>query len=267
MSRVASQKPGTERPRIAALRATKSAGVSWRAADSTPTGRAMTSANVSAKAASVSVTGSRWPISSSTGRRVQSDSPRSPRATWPSQSTYCTYSGRSRPSLARSSARSRAYAFSESMSWTASPGISRGSVKTISEAISSDGIATSSRFATYRFRNARLAVEPGRRQAAAVVVAHVRSVVLERAFPDGDVHAGRHLHVVLLLGQVALDVVDQLAAPGDVERAPLADEHVGHHRVVDVALVLELFRVVLAEQEVVRLQEPRLGPEAPSGRS
>src|SRR5437879_2998766 len=261
ISSVASQKFGTESPRMAVLRAKKSASESWRVAEITPTGSAMARAKVSAKPASVSVTGSRWPISSSTGRRVHSDSPRSPRATWPSQSTYCTYSGRSRPSLARSSAMSRAYAFSESMSWTASPGMSRGSVKTISEAISSDGIATSTRFATYRFSNARLAVEPGRQQAAAVVVAHVRSVVLERAFPDGDVHAGRHLHVVLLLGQVALDVVDQLAPLGNVEGAPLAHEHVGDDRIVDVALVLQLVGVVLADQEVVGLQEAGLRAE------
>ena len=37
------------------------------------------------------------------------------------------------------------YAFSSTMSWTASPGRSRGSVNTITEAITSDGIATSRR--------------------------------------------------------------------------------------------------------------------------
>src|SRR5207249_5420354 len=239
--------------------------VSWRAAEITPTGIAISRATVRPSTASSKVTGSRWPISSSTGRFVHSDSPRSPRATLLSHSTYCTGSGRLRPSFSRSSSRSLAYAFSASISTTTSPGISRGSVKTISDAISSEGIAMSRRFARYRLsttgRRDSSPVEPRRHEPAAVVVAHVRPVVLERALPDRDVDAGRHLHVVLLLGQVALDVVDDLAALGDVGRAPLADQHVGHHRVVDVALVLELFRVVLAEQEVVRLQEPRLGPE------
>src|SRR4030095_1723788 len=101
-------------------------------------------------------------------------------------------------------------------------------------------------------------VEPGGLEPTAVVVAHVRAVVLERALPDGDVYGRRHLHVVLLQGEVALDVVDDFAALYGTERAPLPDEHVGHHRVVDVALVLQLLWVVLAEQEVVRLEESRL---------
>src|SRR5918996_983774 len=50
---------------------------------------------------------------------------------------------------------SLAYAFSASMSWTASPGIRRGSVKTISDAMSSDGIAMSSRLTTYRLSTDR----------------------------------------------------------------------------------------------------------------
>src|SRR6185295_3366795 len=103
---------------------------------------------------------------------------------------------------------SLAYAFSASMSWTASPGMRRGSVNTMSEAISNDGIAISNRLTTYRLstRPPRawprydLAIEPGRQQAPAVVVSEVGSVVLQGAFPDGDVHAGRRRDVVLLLG-------------------------------------------------------------------
>ena len=76
--------------------------------------------------------------------------------------------------MARSSSRSFAYAFSSSIIATTSPGISRGRVKTISDAISSDGIATTNRFARYRLSiGAVLPFEPGRHQAAAVVVAEL----------------------------------------------------------------------------------------------
>src|SRR5881397_2190391 len=149
------------------------------------------------------------------------------------------------------------------MSCTASPGISRGSVKTIALAMSSEGTATSNLRARYRLSTPAWsprasAIQPGGHEAAAVVVAEARRVVLEGAFPYADVDAGRHLHVVLLLGQMALDVEDDLAPLGHVGGAPLAHQHVGHHRVVDVALVLELAGIVLTEEEVVGLEEPRL---------
>src|SRR5512145_2541349 len=144
--------------------------------------------------------------------------------------------GRLRPSFSRSSSMSLAYAFSSSMSWTTSPGMSRGSVKTIIVAISSDGTATSSRVAKYRLstsgppeRASRLArtrremgglgghfgaphlpIQPGGHQPPAVVVAQIGAVVLQRVVPHRDVHARRRLNVVLLLGQVALDVEDHL---------------------------------------------------------
>src|SRR5688572_22283714 len=102
---------------------------------------------------------------------------------------------------------SLAYDVSASMSWTASPGIRRGSVNTINDAISSDGIAMSSRLARYRLSTPVSAVQPGRQQPRAVVVAEVGAVVLERALPDRDVDSRRHLHVVLLLGEVPLDIV------------------------------------------------------------
>src|SRR5207247_3493062 len=224
-----------------------------------PMGRAIITAKTTLEAPSSSVTGSRRASSSRPGRRVHSDSPRSPRTMWPSHSTYWTWSGRSRPSLARSSARSRAYAFSSSIRLTTSPGMSRGSVKTISDAISSDGIATSRRLARYR-RSTVSAVEPGRDQPPTVVEAEVRAVIFQRAVPDRGVRRGAERHVVLLVSQVALDVVDHLAALGDVERAPLPEEEIGEDRVVDVALVLGLAGVVLAIEKVVGIEEGRLRP-------
>src|SRR6266496_1351327 len=111
------------------------------------------------------------------------------------------------------------------MSWTASPGSSLGRVKTMSEAITSEGIATTRRLRRYRLSTGS-AVEPGREQAAAPVVAKIGYVVLERAVPDPDVDAGRRIDVVLLPGRVALDLVEHLAPLGHVRGAPLTDEQV-----------------------------------------
>src|SRR5262245_36500669 len=55
--------------------------------------------------------------------------------------------------------------------------------------------------------------------------------------------------------------MDDLAPLRHVEDPPLADEHVGDDRVVDVALVLRLARVVHAVEEVVGIQEWGLRPE------
>src|SRR5881409_3501622 len=104
------------------------------------------------------------------------------------------------------------------MRLTTSPGMSRGSVKTINDAMSSDGTATSRRVARYR-RSTASAVEPGRDQSPAVVEAEVRAVVLERGVPHRRVRRRAELHVVLLVGQVALEVVDDLAALDVVVRA------------------------------------------------
>jgi hypothetical protein len=56
---------------------------------------------------------------------------------------------------------------------------------------------------------------------------------------------------------VALELVDQLAALGRVEGAALADEQVGHDRVVDVALLLRLAGRVLAAELAVGVEEAR----------
>src|SRR5205823_9580357 len=139
------------------------------------------------------------------------------------------------PSFVRSSSRSLAYAFSSSIIATTSPGISRGSVKTMSDAISSDGIATTSRFARYllsidspapapaagrtsrppggvgglggaRSPPCQSSTQPRRHQPAAVVVADVGPIVLQRTVPHADIDARRHGDVVLLLREVPLDL-------------------------------------------------------------
>src|SRR5262245_66400247 len=98
------------------------------------------------------------------------------------------------------------------------------------------------------------AVEPRRQEPATVVVAEIRPVVLERTFPDCDVDARGWMHVILLRGQIALQLVDDLAALCDIEDPALADQHVGDDGVVDVALVLRLARSVHPAEEVVGLE-------------
>src|SRR6266545_1552399 len=111
------------------------------------------------------------------------------------------------------------------MSWTTSPGRSRGSENTITDAISSDGIATRSRRRTYFFTKLdglpRLLVQPSGHQATAVVVADIRPEVLHIRLPGRHrAHRGAEQDIGLLR-HVALDVVDDVPALGDVEGAAL----------------------------------------------
>src|SRR5207248_2807941 len=101
------------------------------------------------------------------------------------------------PSLVRRSSRSFAYAFSSSIIATTSPGMSRGSVNTMSDAISSDGMATTSRFARYRLSiGGWLPVEPRGDEPPAIVVADVRDVgpVLLLVQRGVDAHVFQVLH-------------------------------------------------------------------------
>src|SRR5688572_15596268 len=121
---------------------------------------------------------------------------------------------------------SLAYDVSASISCTASPGIRRGSVNTIIDAMSSDGSAISSRRARYRLSTGS-AVQPGRHEPTAVVVADVRAVILQRRIPDADVRRRWHLHIELLFREVALQLVDDLASLRGVERAALPYQQIG----------------------------------------
>src|SRR5215471_16195264 len=121
------------------------------------------------------------------------------------------------------------------MSCTTSPGRSRGSVNTISDAIRSDGIATRRRWATYFFTRIRpraLLVQPRAHEAPAVVVADVGPEILDIGHPR-RYRAHRSAEgVVDLLRGVALDVEHQVAALLLVEGAPLLLDHVGELGVV-----------------------------------
>src|SRR5882724_12174628 len=151
------------------------------------------------------------------------------------------------------------------MSCTASPGISRGSVKTMAVAISSEGTATSSRRARYRLSTPPAsprasAVEPCGGQPPAEVVTQVGAVVLQRALPHRDAEPGVDRDVVLLSGQVALERVDDLAALRRVQGAALAQDQIRRHRILDVTLVARLAGQVLGEV-AVGLEEVRLRAE------
>src|SRR5262245_54476921 len=83
-------------------------------------------------------------------------------------------------------------------------------------------------------------VEPGRDQAAAVIVPEIGSVVLEGSVPHEDHYRRVDLQDVLLGGHVALDLVDELAARGDVRGAALADQEIGQDGIVDLGHVARL---------------------------
>src|SRR5712692_8661017 len=101
------------------------------------------------------------------------------------------------------------------MSCTTSPGMRRGRTNTMSDAIKSDGTATTRRWRMY-VRMAKLGrcargrsgpvfllVDPGRHEPAAVVEAVIRHVVLDVGLPGRDDLDRAVRPEVGLLGQVA----------------------------------------------------------------
>src|SRR5437773_1746890 len=76
-------------------------------------------------------------------------------------------------------------------------------------------------------------VEPGDHQAPAVVMAYVGAEVLDVRLPGGDGAHRRPVEPQDVLGDVALDVVNDLAALGDVEGAALELDHVRELGIVD----------------------------------
>jgi hypothetical protein len=62
------------------------------------------------------------------------------------------------------------------------------------------------------------------------------------------------------LGQVALDVVDQLSPPSGVLDPPLSEDHVGERRVVDLHVVTRTLRQGRGGEEAVGLEKRVAGP-------
>src|SRR5437867_3294970 len=104
-------------------------------------------------------------------------------------------------------------------------------------------------------------IQPGGRQPSTEVIPEIRRIVLQGALPRRDAEAGVDGDVVLLPGEVALDLVDQLPSLDGVERTPLAHDQVRHHRIVDVALVSRLVGHVVAIEIAIGLEKVRLGSE------
>jgi hypothetical protein len=79
----------------------------------------------------------------------------------------------------------------------------------------------------------------------------------------GDVlRRRRQVDVVRLVGQVALDVVDDELALAGVQLAPLREQELVQLGVGDVAAVVRLLRGEAAVEPVVDLVAERLGPIA-----
>src|SRR5262249_50248485 len=121
-----------------------------RIADVMPSARPTAVESTSAAPVSTSVALKRVSTSPSTGRFIQIDRPRSPRATRPSQWTYCTWSSWVRPSSARSRSRSAWVAWEPSMISAGSPGARCRTMKMMIETPSRTGISNSRRRTTYR---------------------------------------------------------------------------------------------------------------------
>src|SRR5262245_57539075 len=103
------------------------------------------------------------------------------------------------------------------------------------------------------------AVEPGGHQAAAVVVAEVRRVVLEGWIPYRGQDRRVGLGAIDHLGQIALDVEEQLTPLCRILNAPLASQHVSERGVVNLHVVAWALRQEGARQEAVRVEKRRRG--------
>src|SRR5215813_935266 len=77
-------------------------------------------------------------------------------------------------------------------------------------------------------------IQPGRGEAPAVIVAEVGAVVLQRGVPDGEGNDRIRLRPIDLLAEVALNVVDDLSALGDLPHPSLTQDQVGEGRIVDL---------------------------------
>src|SRR5690242_10153713 len=236
ISMMPSQKLGTESPHSETALTRKSHAELRRTAEKTPAGIAMASATSSERHASSMVIGSLRPTVHTTDSRVRMDSPRSPRRASPSQRTYCSGIGSSRPYFWRISASPAASASVPPMTRAGSPGIMRTPVKTMRLITNRVTIE----IATRRIRNSSTGARlvPGHSLDADEPVRH-RLVPLEvLGVRDDVVQVVDVEHVA-----TGLDLLDRLA----VELGPLA-------------LVADLARPV--EQRVHRLVAHQRGVEA-----
>src|SRR5262245_11958830 len=230
---------------------------SCRAAETIPTSTPITTETRIVSSASSSVTGKRRTNSSRIGWRVQYERPKSPRSTMlPIHSAYCTCIGRSRPRSWRRAASVGAYACPSTIRVATSPGMSRSSRNTMMLTRNRVGTASATRRSTYCFTRALL-VEPGEDQPHPDPVAVVVLEALD-VLGVGDVlRPLRRVDVVRLVGEIALDVVDDLLTLLGIHLASLRDQHAHELGVRHVAEVGRQLGRETSEQKVVDLREWR----------
>src|SRR5437867_9477664 len=108
---------------------------------------------------------------------------------------------------------------------TTSPGISRIMAKTMTLTRIRVGTARAMRRRTYCLTGARLLLDPGEGQAAAEVVPVVVLEPLDVRRMRDVARRHRHVDVVRLVGEVALDLVDDLATLLRIDLAALGQQH------------------------------------------
>jgi len=135
-------------PKSANVVPTRSTGRLRRTAETMPTGKAMASEIVMARAASCRLGRMRRPTFSITGSPLRMERPRSPRSTRPIHAAYCTGIGRSSPSSLRRFSLTEASTDSAIMASIGSPGVRWSSVNTPAVTSSRTGMVASRRRAT-----------------------------------------------------------------------------------------------------------------------
>ena len=140
-----SQNDGMLAPNSEATALSRSSTEFGRVAAATPSATPTALESTSAVAVSSSVACSRVRTSPSTGRFIQSERPRSPRATWPIHVRYCTCSGSFSPRSARRRARSSRVACEPSMISAGSPGERCSTMKMMTDTPASTGTSSRSR--------------------------------------------------------------------------------------------------------------------------
>src|SRR5204863_4396380 len=150
----------------------------------------------------------------------------------PIHSAYCACIDRSSPRSWRSAASVGAYAWPSTMRVATSPGMRRSSRNTITLTRKSVGTARATRRSTYCFIG--LLVEPGEEQSHAEAVPVVVPETLHVIRMRDVLRPLRHVDVVGLVGEVALDVIHDLLALLGIHLAAL-----GRH-VLAVLLRLQL---------------------------
>src|SRR5690242_15742407 len=139
-----------------------------------------------------------------------------------------------------------------------SPGMSRSSRNTMTLTRNSVGTASATRRMTYGFTRPLL-VEPGEGQPHAEPVAVVVAEALHVLRMRHVLRPLRDVHVVRLVGKVALDVVHDLLALFGIHLATLRDEQLRELGVGDPALIGRQLRVEAAVEVIVDLGEGRGG--------